>query len=253
MEIQTKLSPNSHFKSRNNPVKPFELETSRGTLKVQEFTNDNANIKKEIRDLAKFFLDGFISNTDAPWFVQYKNPANKEQYLKCIDTFSDYYKDMFCHDDGNLTVLVAKNDKNKICGAIVTNTLNEAGVFEPTTCYVDSIAVAAEYRKNGIGSTLMQRAIDCSKDVYTDVFLASNNKAVPFELKNGYRILNYDNPLERKIIDIINAHRQDYPEYTTFMDKKLRNHETNKPWYERIQLDYFNFIDKINSISNIGE
>lgn len=41
MEIQTRPSPNSHFKSRNNPVKPFELETSRGTLKVQEFTNNN--------------------------------------------------------------------------------------------------------------------------------------------------------------------------------------------------------------------
>ena len=39
----------------------------------------------------------------------------------------------------------------------------------------------------------MDKAIECSKNIYTDVFLASDNMAVPFQLKNGYRIMDYNN------------------------------------------------------------
>ena len=80
----------------------------------------------------------------------------------------------------------------------------------------------------------MEKAINCSKDVYTDVFLASDNLAVPFQLKNGYRIMNYNNPSEKAVIDEINKFRGDYPDYITFMDKKLDKSAENNPWYERV-------------------
>ena len=80
----------------------------------------------------------------------------------------------------------------------------------------------------------MEKAINCSKDVYSDVFLASDNLAVPFQLKNGYRIMNYQNPAEKKVIDRINKFRGDYPDYITFMDKKLNDSIDKKPWYQRV-------------------
>ena len=164
-----------------------------------------------------------------------KLKKEKGSYNKSLKFCTKYYRSMFKNDDGNLTMLVAHNNKNKLCGAIITNTLNESGVTDPFTCYIDSVAVAPRYRKCGVGRTLMEKAISCSKDVYTDAFLASDNLAVGFELKNGYRALDYSNPKEHAIIDKINADRGNYPDYVTFMHKKLKD-TGDVTWAERVKI-----------------
>lgn len=226
------------FKSRNNPVQDFKIQTSKGELLVREFSAKDAENHKDLYNLTKFFADGFISNTKDPSFLQYKDKKNKQKYLRMLDKMTDYYRNIFHIDDGNLTVLVAKNNKDKIVGAVITNTLNEAGVYEKSTCYVDSIAVDSKYRKNKVGQILQNKAIECSKSVYQDVFLASDNLAVGFQLKNGFRKMDYSNPSEKKVIDKINSERGDYPDYITFMDKKLS--DSDKPWYERVIIDEVN-------------
>ena len=228
------LSNNSFlgFKSRNNPVPDFKIKTSKGELTVKEFSAKDAANRKDLYKLTKFFADGFISNTEDPSFLQYKDKKNKQKYLRMLNMMTDYYGNMFKVDDGNLTVLVAKNNKGKIAGAVVTNTLNEAGVSEKNTCYVDSIAVASKYRKNKVGQIMQNKAIECSKNIYQDVFLASDNLAVEFQLKNGFRKLDYSNPAEKRVIDKINSERGDYPDYITFMDKQISN--SDKPWYDRV-------------------
>lgn len=237
MKVSVKNYSTINFKSRNNPVTPFVINTQKGNLFVKEFREADAKSQKQSEKLAKFFVDGFISNTKDPWFLSLKDKNNKNKYKDAIKHFAKYYSSMFEKDDGNLTILVACNEKNKLCGAVVTNTLNEAGVVDSQTCYIDSIAVDPVYRKQGIGKLLMEKAISCSKDIYTDSFLASDNMAVAFQERNGYKALDYSNPLERKIIDKINATRGDYPEYITFMHKKLKDNSKDNTWANRIKID----------------
>jgi len=225
------------FTSRNNPIRDFKISTPMGELEVKEFTPKDAQNRNKLRNLAKFFLDGFISNTNDPSFLQYKEPQNKRKYVNAINTFTDYYQNVFNNDDGNLTVLVAKNKKGKIAGAVITNTMKEAGIEEKSTCYVDSIAVDSKYRRNKVGQILQDKAIMCSKDVYSDVFLVSDNMAVDFQLSNGFKKMEENNLSEKQIIDILADERIDYPDYVSFMYKKLPNAKDKTPWYERIKLN----------------
>ena len=224
------------FGSQNNPVSKFQIKTDKGTLFVKEFSEKDARYNSKMYELAKFFSDNFINNTNDPSLTQYKKPENFEKYLNMIDGMTRYYKKMFIQDDGNLTVLEARNAVGELCAAVVAQTFNDeaSGLKDEKTCYIDSIAVKKKYRHNHVGQILMNKAVNCSKDVYTDAFLASDNLAVDFQLKNGYRIMDYNNPDEKIVIDKINQFRKDYPDYITFMDKKLTTAKNHTPWYKRV-------------------
>ena len=182
------------FCSKNNPIQPFQIVTNKGALFVKEFTDKDVANEGKLKEITKFFSDNFINNTNDPSLTQYKNPQNYNKYIALLDRIKNYYKQMFIEDDGNLTVLEARNSIGELCGAVVTNTFKDiSGLFDNKTCYVDSVAVRKDYRKNHIATKLMDKAIECSKNIYTDVFLASDNMAVPFQLKNGYRIMDYNN------------------------------------------------------------
>lgn len=224
MKIQTTKYRAINFKSKNNPIKPFIINTPNGKLYVREFQENDSNFEKQSENLAKFLLNAFRNNTKDPWFLSLKD---EKKFKDATKHFTEYYKSMFKKDDGNLTMLIANNNKNQLCGAVVTNTLNESGVSDSQTCYIDSIAVSPKYRKCGVGRILMEKAISCSKDIYTDTFLISDNMAVDFEIKNGYKSLDYSNQSERKIIDKINENRKDYPDYVTYMHKKLKDNNDN--------------------------
>ena len=232
MQIYSSTLRPINFQSKNNPVKPFVINTPKGKLYVHEFKEVDANSSTKPKKLAKFFMDSFINNTKDPWFLSLKK--DEEKYNNAITHFTEYYRSMFKKDDGNLTMLVAHNKDKKLCGAVVVNTLNESGVNDSLTCYIDSVAVSPEFRKSGVGRLLMDKAISCSKDVYTDAFLASDNMAVPFQLKNGFKPLDYSNHNEQKIINKINADRGDYPDYITFMHKKLKETDNDTLWAERV-------------------
>lgn len=227
-----------NFSSRNNPIPHFQVNTDKGMLFVKEITSRDILNENKLKELSKFFANNFINNTNDPSLTQYKNPTNYNKYLKMLDRIKNYYKQMYLDDDGNLTVLEARNSLGDLCAAVVTNTFKDiSGLFDNKTCYVDSIAVRKDYRKNHVAKKLMDKAIGCSKEIYTDVFLASDNLAVPFQLKNGFRIMDYNNPPEREVIDRINKFRGDYPAYITFMVKRLD--DTSEPWFLRI---YNSFI-----------
>ena len=66
-----------NFKSKNNPVKPFVVNTPKGELYVREFSEVDARSTKEAKKLATFFLDSFINNTKAPWFLSLKKNKKK--------------------------------------------------------------------------------------------------------------------------------------------------------------------------------
>lgn len=222
-----------NFSSRNNPIQHSRIITKKGALFIKEVTDKDISDEGKLKEITKFFADNFINNTKDPSLTKYKDPKNYNKYISMLDRIKNYYRQMFIEDDGNLNVLEARNSVGELCGAVVTNTFKDiSGLYDNKTCYVDSVAVRNEYRKNHVASMLMNKAIDASKGVYTDVFLASDNMAVPFQLKNGYRVMDYNNVPEKAVIDIINKFRGDFPDYITFMDKRLD--EKSEPWFLRI-------------------
>ena len=46
--------------------------------------------------------------------------------------------------------------------------------------------------------------------------------------------MDYSNKEEKAIIDYLNKFRGDYPDYITFMDKRLDETNQTEPWYKRI-------------------
>ena len=221
------------FKSKNNPVQKIQIITDKGALLVKEVNDKYIANEEKIKEITKFFTDSFINNTNDPSLTKYKNPQNYKKYISLLERTSSYYKQMFVEDDGNLTLLEARNSLVELCAAFLTNTFKDfSGIFDNRTCYVDSIAVRKDYRAKHVASILMDKAIECSEGIYTDVFLASDNLAVPFQLKNGYRIMDYNNEPEKAVIDKINKFRGDYQKYITYMDKRLDN--TTEPWFLRI-------------------
>ncbi len=222
-----------NFSSRNNPVQSFRVMTNKGALFIREVTDKDISKDVNAKEIAKFFTDNFVNNTKDPSLTQYKNPQNYNKYLELLERIKNYYKQMFIDDDGNLTILEARNSLGELCASVVVNTFKDiSGLFDNKTCYVDSIAVRKDYRNNHIATILMDKAIGCSKDIYTDVFLTSDNMAVPFQLKNGFRIMDYNNEPEKFVIDKINHFRGDYPDYITYMDKRLD--KDSEPWFMRI-------------------
>lgn len=83
--------------------------TNKGALFVKEFTDKDVANEGKLKEITKFFSDNFINNTNDPSLTQYKNPQNYNKYIALLDRIKNYYKQMFVEDDGNLTVLVARN------------------------------------------------------------------------------------------------------------------------------------------------
>lgn len=212
------------FTSRINPVKPFTINTDKGQLFVKE-VDVNKITDSNTKELTKFFADNFIDNTNDPNLLQYKN-KNTLGYVGYLLTLLKYYTKIFSNDDGHTTLLEARNDENEVCGAILTNTFDEEPLYDDKVCFLNALVVDEKYRKNNVAKTLLEKSIDCSKDVYDDIFITAEALAEDFYIKQGYRNLEYDNPFEREIIEIMDIDG-DYPEYIKYMTKKIKKNNEN--------------------------
>jgi len=212
------------FGSAKNPVKPFVINTDKGQLFVKETNVKNID-ESETKLLTKFFADNFIDNTNDPLLLQYKN-KNTLGYIGYLLTLFNYYTKIFQKDDGHTTLLEAKDENGKLCGAVLTNTFDEEPLYDDKICFLNALVVDKEYRKNNVGKILMDKAINCSKEIYDDIFVSAEALAQNFYIKQGYRHLDYDNPFEKYVIEEMNIN-DDYPEYIKYMTKKIKKNDEN--------------------------
>ncbi len=225
---------NITFTSRNNPVPNFEIKTNKGILKVEEISTKDKKIDKETIDATDFFVYNFATNTKDPSFLKYLDMP-KSEYKKSIKKFSNYMKNMFNQDDGNLTYLIAKDSKGNVQARCITKSLDDfGGISDKNTLCVDSVAVNKEYRGNNVGSIMVNKIIEQSKDQFKDIFLVADNCAVP-SYKKGWKLEEFkpENENQEKVFNIIKEERPDYPEYVTFMHKPI-NTESSR-WWERFE------------------
>ena len=135
-------------------------------------------------------------------------------------------------DDGNLSIVVARNSKRKICGGIVTRGFSELPQAKMTTLYVDNLAVDRKYRGSGLAKTLTDLCLNSANEKYTDAFVVSSNRAIGFYEKLNFKILNALNENENRVINFMKSMRFDVDMYVTPMSKVLNGNEPR--WYDRL-------------------
>lgn len=242
MEIRARENRIS-FGSLNSPVKNFRIMTTRGKLHVQE-----VRLKEKSHEFAfkisKFFNDNFVEVSTDPQWKEFLKPENKLQYYGQNQRYANSLKNLFKHDDGNTTVLLARDGNNNIKAGIISSTFRETPALSDSQLfYIDALAVDKDFRGENIGKRLLDKVLDSArktgtqknnKSLFTDAVLAGYENAVPFYEKAGFRELSCDTYKKALFYKELKKVRDDIPKYARLMYLPLD--ETAKRFYDRITL-----------------
>jgi|InofroStandDraft_1065614.scaffolds.fasta_scaffold00015_5 ribosomal protein S18 acetylase RimI-like enzyme len=211
---------NNTFTSLRIPVKSFDVKTSGEVLHFSEVNYKHIPKNSFYKKLAEFFLENFANTSGHPFWTKCRKPTLDEA------VYNDYIKGMAKNYKSSInnpytTIMLAKNKSKKIVAAIFARPLRETSKIKDSgTLYVDSIAVAPEYRGSNIGYELLNRLMNTSKKRFTDVFLVAYKESQPFYEKLGFRPMSlYRNDSERFVIEEMAKERKDYPQFAEFMTK----------------------------------
>lgn len=227
MRIQ-RVQDNTKFQSKNNPIKPFVMNTKYGRLYVAEISQKELKDEKFLRNLVRFFIKNFASSTKDPYWLEYnKNPQNRG---KMIDGYIDYLRPVLKSGDDNLTLLMAKDKVGRTCGACLSYSLSSVKGAKDTTCYVEGLAVDSKYRGCKLGERLLNTTMEANKKTFTDVFLKGEMFAAGFYKRMGFETMTADKPSQADVVKVLAAQGEGYPDYIKFFTKALQN---SKPrWFE---------------------
>ncbi len=234
MQVSNNYSQ-QNFTSKLCPVRPFRVKTNAGKLYIKEVTKKEVNQKSFINNLAKVLAKNIASNTEDPsWKIIFKQ--DREGKL-VIENFKRYLKRRLNTNDDTLTLLVAYDKKKKIQGACMSFGFDDVPTCEKSVCYIESLGINPKYRGAGVGKLMVEKTLESAKNIFTDAYLASENLALGFYKKLGFKKLNPAYEAQKTIIDFIALDRADYPEYVSLLTKPLQQ---NKPRWYKVAADFIN-------------
>ena len=232
--MNIRIDNSSSFKSKAYPINSFTVKTKRGKLKICEVTQKDLRRENFIPNLTRFFCKNFASLTKDPaWKAfQRKNGIHDEHIL---EDFIKYYTAKINSNDKNMTLLLAKDKRNKIQGACLSYGCDRIPDAADITCYIDSIAVNPAFRGFKIGKILLEKTLESAKNKFTDAFLTGDKEAHGFYKKMEFVPLSADDIAQKNIIDFIEKRRSDYPKYVNLYTKALN--EKEERWYNIISIN----------------
>jgi len=216
------------FKSKNCPVLPFSIETDMGALHIEEIQDS------ELRPAASFLYTSGIKTFDN--FAKQAEKFNPQQIASFLDSTENFYRNIFNQPEGNSTILVGKDNKNKIhalfsLGNLDAYKAHNVNISDTKTGHIDTCLIDSEYRGKGVGTTILKKLISTIDSQYTDLYLEANNrKAVKFYQREGFKELDKSNPQIKRIIGIVKRLRTD-SNLVTLMSKTI---DAKNPWWKRI-------------------
>ena len=116
MEIHRQNFQSPKFTSRVCPIKPSVVNTKWGKLTLEEVKPIDIIQKGFFENLAAFFGKNFNS----PDWQIFKDPTKKSELNMVIENFAQNLKALFKNNDGNLTLLVARDKQKRIQGACLS-------------------------------------------------------------------------------------------------------------------------------------
>lgn len=215
------------FKSRNCPVAPFTIITTKGNLFVEEIK------KRDLDKTLSFYLEVLLESVKS--WEHLRNPS-EEKRLKHMKYLKSFLTHCLEKEDGNSTILIAKDASNNVKAITDLQYYDEVdflsgnGFKDLKTGYIQNCYIAPEYRSQGIGQMMLGKTLKTAENHFTDIFLCSEHPAVNFYKKAGFSVLDTTNPLLKKIIDYILPIRGD-GNYVTPMSKII---DPEKPWWDRM-------------------
>lgn len=232
MNISNNTSLN--FKSLNNPVKPFKVQTSEGEISFKEINYNKKPRKPLLKEVSTFFLDNFAATSSHPYWEKCRKGGeqfDEDEYDFFIECDMDNYKKTLENPD--TTVLLGRDKGHKLVSAVFAHPLEETPIInDDNTLYIDSIAVDKKYRGNNVGKKVLENVIESTKNRYTDTFLVAYNESVPFYEKDGFKKLDSNDKNQKAVIENLAETRKDFPQYASFMTKPID--EIQSRWYDRL-------------------
>ena len=223
---------NISFGSKVNPIKPFTVLTKEGKMYFSEVNIDKAINPKLMTKMNRFFLKNISAATESQLYNKYKTGTLKER-KETENEFEKYFLEIFNNKKikDNITLLLAKNNKNRICGMCLSYPYLNMPDCTEDTLYIDSIAVNKKYRRTNIATKLLETVLNANKNSFTDAFLMGNVCAKNFFRKNGFSSLNKENQEEKFISEYLDSN-YDINHVIPFT-KPLQT--DNPRWYEKFK------------------
>ena len=228
--MNVNINTQVNFKSKANPISPFVIKTKRGKVSVSELYERDLRRDDFMKNLTKFFCKNFASSTNDPNWKIFLSKSNVNYECALLD-FIKYYAGRIAGKDEHMTLLLAKDKRNKIQGACLSYGLDCVPGAKENACYIDSIAVNPAYRGFSIGKILIEKTLNSAKNKFTDAFLTGDRHVKGFYSKLGFQAFDKNNPHQKIIMDYFEKRRSDYPEFVELYTMPLQ--ETSKRWYEK--------------------
>ena len=255
---QQKTRPS--FGSLNSPIKNFRINTPMGRLYVQEIRLKEKSIDFAYK-ISKFFNDNFIDGSTDPLWKKYLKPEKALQYHGKNQRYANYLKNLFKNDDGNTTILLARDGKNDIKAAILTLSYNETPTLKDSKLFnMEALAVDKAYRNQHIGQRLIEKVLESARKTvnkktgtpqFSDAIMTGYEKAVPLYKKLGFRELEQDTYKKRLFYKELTKERDDIPQYVKLLYMPLDN--TAQRFYERVNVLKIHLNNFKESILNLFE
>lgn len=241
--MQVQNISHQNFTSRINPVPSFTINTKAGKLHFEEPTLEQINKRGFVKRLTLFFCKNFATTSDCPVWQAFagkemNNSANF--YLKLL---TQNFKNTLKEKNNHLTLLIARDSRRKIQGAVLGFPFDTIPACENSLYYIEDIAVGENFRGCGIGKILLNKSLESIKNKFTDVLLTNTRQVENFYKRLGFKNLDSGDNVQKTVLDFLAQDRYDYPRYVNFMTKSL--HKDEQGWF----LDAFKAIQNLRNES----
>ena len=214
-----------NFGSRNNPVKPFNIETQKGNLQIREAMP--TDYKKVVEFETKIDIESFKACSVLKHDAIARNEVEKVN-------LAFYLKYMNPKFNANSTLLIAEDKNKNILASFSMLPLDSCdGLTDYKTGLVNTCMVDSRYRGTGVGNKIFSKLTSTAKGEFTDLVVHSYIESIGFYKKAGFLFLNKNNSEQKSILNIIKKKRID-ANWIEVMHKSL---EGNSRWWKRIATD----------------
>lgn len=177
------------FNSRNHPIAPQQFETDKGCLTISEAKPADFHAISRLvwtteRDISE-------------------SPEEKATLSKRLESLVNYYtgylKEIYNQQDGNSTILVAKDAAGKVVGSSAMKSAKDVSEVFADGKFVtldlrgsgdiEHCHILPEYRGQKLGQKLVSLLVDSVKGHYENVFCVANTNAKGFYEKLQFHLM----------------------------------------------------------------
>lgn len=233
MKIDNK-NQNITFRSKNSPIAPTKVYTSRGPLYLEEIQKkDIAQFARIINEMDQRSLYRFREFTLKDEEKEIYSKLDEKEWLN--DT-KNHFLNMLNKPDGNTTILVAKNEKSKIKAFFSMQSFDEyksLGLSDTKIGYIDNGYIDFKYLNQGVEQVMLYKIMQTAKGHFTDIISKIFNISSNVYMGVGLERMDETNPVIKSFLERIRKYTSQEVQFGDFhlLSKSI---DSKHPWLKRI-------------------